>query len=612
MWMLIINSYFIFPQYSILWSQLTGFVLYHYQAYFCKSLYLLLLLGLKHFLCWVGTGLLYEKIQIHDLWFFIEMCIFSLSQQLICFFLEYHSQVSMFISRVEIKSLHEKLNTIVNVIDDFIAVISKNKQVLFMNPAATKEFGQKPWQEVLKDFVNLRGNNGDELSSLVMQVEKFLSGQDYKETVNFGLTSKGFEFFEWSGKGISWDGEEVLMLTGKNVTKIVQLEKENRENSYRSVLINTVSHELRTPTNAIMLLGGQIKDSEELSKPNNEKLDIILASCAFQLCLINDLLDYAQIVAGCLKVSKTPFSIQSLILEVSDYIKIQLNPSIQFIQSSDLLPDKVISDPNRLKQIILNLLANARKFTTQGYITLEVQFVKPKLFVSCTDTGIGIPADKLNQLFKEFGKIEQSFSLTQNGVGLGLFISNMLVKELGGQGIKVQSKPGVGSCFSFFILAEASEGAPLEVPDENTCVRIPTLNIKHACNRDRKVKILIVDDIYFNILAFVEIFKAEGFSCEFAMNGEKALELVRVQSFDVILMDCEMPIMDGWEATEKMVEMEKSRVIKKLPTVLGTTAHTDIENTNKCLKSGMRDVVIKPCPKESIIRIVKHWVSLMD
>ena len=394
---------------------------------------------------------------------------------------------------------------------------------------------------------------------------------------------------------------------GKNVSHLIQLEKERSENQYKSALLRTVSHELRTPINAVLSMTELVKNSENVSNENQERLEIISASCNYQLCLINDLLDYAQIIAGCLKISKIPMNLNDLLCECLALIKFQIREQDVHLELKTFnLPEIIVSDPYRLKQILLNLLSNAKKFTRKGFIELEARCINKQLKINCKDTGIGIPSDKIAILFTQFGRIEENFSINQQGVGLGLVISNMLVKELGGNGITVTSEAGMGSCFSFNIEIKEIPTSLMEIPEENTKISIPSIFTKSLLH---KVEILIVDDTYFNVLALMQILKSEGITSCYSVNGEDALLKIKKKNFDCILMDCEMPILNGWETTKKIHKLKAKKKLKKVPPIIGFTAHTSEDIKTKCFDSGMDDLIIKPCPKETMMAKIRYWLE---
>lgn len=346
-----------------------------------------------------------------------------------------------------------------------------------------------------------------------------------------------------------------------------------------------------------------IMDDPKVSQENKERLDIIYCSCSYLLCLINDLLDYSQIVAGCLKVSSIQFDLNSMVEECFKTIQIQLrNKSIDLKLIKTQVPDFIISDPNRLKQIILNLLGNSVKFTLEGSITLEIQGSGNKLLFAVKDTGVGIPSEKIPSLFRQFGKLEQTLALNPQGAGLGLFISNMLTFKLGGSGISVVSEQGSGSCFSFEITLE-----------ENHCEKDAELKKSkknnQVCGDLAGSTILIIDDTPFNVMVMQQILEKEGFVIENSNNGQDGIEKVMAKAYDLIFMDCEMPIMDGWETTKQLKILKDSSKVEKLPIIIGYTSHNYSNIIEKCKEVGMDDVIIKPYPREKLIKRVKKWIK---
>ena len=406
-----------------------------------------------------------------------------------------------------------------------------------------------------------------------------------------------------------WEDKKVVILFGRDVTELIKFEKENMENSYKSSLLITVSHELRTPTNAMLAMSEILLDSKELSAENQERVTIITSFCSYLLCLINDLLDYAQIMAGCLKTVKVSFNLPKLLKECLSIFDIELNRAniCSEIFYFNLIPDEIITDPYRLKQIIINLLSNAKKFTQYGSIKLSISYNAPMLTISCKDTGTGIEESKISTLFKTFGKIE-NILLNPLGVGLGLYISNMIIHELGGNGLRVSSILGEGSVFTFQIpIGVSSDLSPeCEIADENSNISLPNSITTKLLE---KYKILIVDDTYFNILAYFQIFKGEGLLCEHAMNGSDAIEKIKIMSFNCIIMDCEMNNISGWETTKVLKVLEANKEIKRLPPIIGTSAYDSDSVREECLSSGMDDFLAKPCPKKDTIEKIMHWIQ---
>ena len=609
-WIIIYLAFVKEKRCDILWAQLSPLVVIYYQSYLIDTMTSMIILSLKHTAQWTIISYYFSKLETQDYATITTSVIGEFLLLIICWYLEHIQSLDLCTSKVKIESANRKLSSLIEAVPQCISVIAESSDTVFINSTLKKL--------LLKDSLGNYLQSSTYYSRYKQQIPGTQILEDIKSsfelTLNtqivYGITENKNELIEWTGKVDTWEESKVLILYGKNVTQLIKLEKENNENNYKSMLLRTVSHELRTPTNSMLVMAESLLETKELSEKNLEKAKIISSSCGYLLCLINDLLDYAQIMAGSLKILKTSFNLVKLLNECLSIFEIELkkkkiNSSIVF---KNKIPETLISDPHRLRQIILNLLSNAKKFTNQGSITLEIKYVNSKLMISCIDTGIGINNIKQSKIFTEFGKIE-NISLNPQGVGLGLFISNMLVHKLGGNGIDVKSKENEGSVFSFDIIVEKidCEGASSSDDEKLNEIIIPIFNIRSSIT---KSKILIVDDTYFNVLAYTQILTGEGFLCEYAMNGAEAVTKVIENKYDCIIMDCEMPVMDGWQATKALNGMLASGKINILPPIIGATAY-DIESVQfKCQQSGMDDIIIKPCPKSTILDKLCHWIEV--
>ena len=593
---------------DIIWAQLASLMIIYYQGYLMDTFSSMATLSLKHTAQWTIASYYFSKFNAKSYQAVISAIIAEFITILICCYLDHIQNLDLCTSKVKTKSANRKLNALIEAIPQCICVISENRDPVFINSALKNVLMEENLTNYLKSSTYYNRYKQQIPGTQILEDIKNSFKFNLSTQIVYGITENKSELIEWTGKIDNWEERKVLILYGKNVTQLIKLEKENNENNYKSMLLRTVSHELRTPTNSMLVMAESLLESKELSEESIEKAKIITGSCGYLLCLINDLLDYSQIMAGSLKILKTSFNLLKLLNECLSIFEIELkknkiNSSIVF---KNKVPEELISDPYRIKQIILNLLSNAKKFTNHGSITLEIELIKSKLIISCRDTGIGIDSAKLSQIFTVFGRIENS-SLNPQGVGLGLFISNMLVRRLGGKGINVVSKLNEGSIFTFDIIVEqVDEGNLSSVDEEVSAILLPAFNIRNSLN---KLKILIVDDTYFNVLAYTQILTGEGFLCEYAMNGIDAIKKIIENEYDCILMDCEMPVMDGWQATQKLNEMLISGKIQILPPIIGATAHNLESVKFKCKEAGMDDIIIKPCPKSSILDKLYHWIE---
>lgn len=439
--------------------------------------------------------------------------------------------------------------------------------------------------------------------------------------------------YKCSGEIADFRGSPSLFLILTDMQSQCDLEKMTTESTMKSDLLRTVSHELRTPLNSIMTMISSISGFKQTSK-NSESLKIASYSCSYLLFLINDLIDYSQIKAGCLRISKSWFLIRPFLQDCTDLIQYQASlKSIQIlINISENIPEKVFTDPFRLKQILLNLLSNALKFTTQGSISLNLSLKDMKLKFTCEDTGIGIDSKNLTILFNLFGKIDESSSeLNPQGAGLGLYISNILVKKLGGTKIEVTSKLKSGSEFSFFIDhrdLELQTSSFEEIPEEINNIHLPSptkiqhkldtnnKKIRNLCRRTFTILpemtgVLVVDDCCFNTTVFTKILTEKGFYVHVAYNGEEALEEIwkNPDVYHCILLDCEMPVLNGWETTEKLRKLENEEKTRKNLVIIGTSSHGEADVKEKCVSSGMDDFISKPCTADDLASLISEWVQ---
>jgi PAS domain S-box-containing protein len=347
--------------------------------------------------------------------------------------------------------------------------------------------------------------------------------------------------------------------------------------------LSNMSHEIRTPMNAIIGFTKVVLKTD-LSEKQKEYLTAIKVSGDALIVLINDILDLAKVDAGKMTFQKTPFKMAlsiSAMLHLFE-LKIQEKNLILIKEYDKQIPDVMIGDPVRLHQIILNLISNAVKFTSTGQITVNVSLLteddeKAVIQFSVSDTGIGIPAERLEHIFENFQQATSETSRLYGGTGLGLAIVKKLVEGQDGN-IHVKSAINEGSTFSFTLtFQKTSRDAELE-----TAILATDSTIKD-------VSVLVVEDIALNQLLMKTVLNDFGFTCDIADNGKIAIELLKVNQYDLILMDLQMPEMNGFEATEYIRKKMKS----KIP-IIALTADVTTVDLAKCKEVGMNDYLAKP------------------
>jgi PAS domain S-box-containing protein len=347
--------------------------------------------------------------------------------------------------------------------------------------------------------------------------------------------------------------------------------------------LSNMSHEIRTPMNAIIGFTKVVLKTE-LTEKQREYLTAIKVSGDALIVLINDILDLAKVDAGKMTFEQTAFK---MALSISAMLhlfetKIQEKNLTLIKQYDDKIPEVLVGDPVRLHQIILNLVSNAVKFTNEGTITVSVRLIseeadKAIIEFSVSDTGIGIAPNKIENIFENFQQATSGTSRLYGGTGLGLAIVKQLVEAQDGI-ISVKSKMGEGSSFSFqlsFTKTNAEADAEIAIVELN--------------DKIKNIKILVVEDIALNQLLMRTLLDDFGFECDIVSNGKLAIEILQAKTYDIILMDLQMPEMNGFEATHHI----RNEMKLKIP-IIALTADVTTVDLAKCREVGMNDYLAKP------------------
>ncbi len=376
-------------------------------------------------------------------------------------------------------------------------------------------------------------------------------------------------------------------------------------NLAKSTFLANMSHELRTPLNAILGFTQVMSGDSSINSENRQYLDIIQRSGQHLLKLINDVLDMSRIEAGRLKLEEKSFDLYRLLndLELMLCLKAEENQLRLIFERSQQVPQYINGDENKLRQVLLNLLGNALKFTQEGSIILRVkvgekQAVTPQdtinLLFEVEDTGPGINAEEMELLFEAFMQAKNS-QKSQAGAGLGLAISRKFVNLMGGD-ITVDSVVGKGSTFRFNI--EASLAQASDLPQQSSRWRITGLAPDQAAYR-----LLIVEDNWENSLLLLKLLSSLGFEVKEAKNGLEAIALWESWNPDLILMDMRMPVMNGYEATRRIKATAKGQAT----VIIAVTSSAFEEDRSEILSIGCDDFVRKPFQEEIIFaKLAEH------
>jgi PAS domain S-box-containing protein len=492
---------------------------------------------------------------------------------------------------------HDQYRDLFRLSLDMLCIAGFDGYFKIVNPAWERVLGFtaaeltfRPWLE----FVH-----PEDVEATVREGEKLRSGAQVIHFRNRYRTRDG------SYKWLAWMSmphveRAQIYAVARDITESKRIEEEleqarmQAETAARAKneFLANMSHEIRTPMNAIIGMTELVLDSR-LTTEQRGHLKTVKDAAESLLALIDDILDFSRIEAGKLHLEHVEFHLRATLRDVLKMFRAgSAAPDVQL--SSDIrrdTPDLLAGDPTRLRQVLINLVGNAMKFTRRGEVKLLVTPVSMEsdrvvLRFSVSDTGIGIPEDKQKIIFEAFSQADASTTRRYGGSGLGLSISNQLVHLMGGQ-IEVESRPKAGSTFHFSL--------PFDL------VRRP------ADHHARRLDILVADDNAVNQKLVRALLKKLGHRATVAGDGQAALRAVRKRSFDLVLMDIQMPGMGGLEATAKIRDLEP-RVGPHVP-IIAMTAHTLTGDRDCALAAGMNDYISKPIRLEALRRAIQQHAA---
>lgn len=503
------------------------------------------------------------------------------------------------------KIAEEFVNEKIAIVDSMpvgVVIVSHDKKVLFANLAALKMLNAKLGELVGNSF------SFSVTPGLIKEFE-----------LKHGIVVRAI--VEMRSLMIEWQKSPAYLIIMIDVTRLKSIEKELREAKEKaesatvakSLFLANMSHEIRTPMNAVIGMADLLYHTD-LTPEQRSYLNTIKAASENLLRIINDILDLSKIESGKLELDNTAFNLEGVINEtMSLFYNQAVSKGLALAKHIDEdVPTSLKGDPLRLRQVLFNLISNAIKFTEKGEITVNVKKLKTidagaeaadkekvMLLFSVKDTGIGIPYALQERIFDSFTQADSSITKKYGGTGLGLAICKEIVRLMKGK-IWVESEPNKGSEFIFTALFEtvkshdSGRSIPVAVEDHQ----------KDYCQEKSGIKILVAEDDKLNQQIISLILKKNGIDFVIVENGKQVIEMLQKEHFDMILMDVQMPDMDGLEAT-KIIRKSSSGLFDPQIPIVAVTAFALKEDAQRCYESGMDEYISKPIKAERLLEVIR-------
>lgn len=514
--------------------------------------------------------------------------------------------LSFFTARIKNKFMHEmKLNqrilkSLITRTEDGMFVTDTTGLIYDLNQRAVDIFGFSKDELLDVDFRVLRKNplTQEEIEDGFMKLneEHFWTQETTltkKDGSEFAARIAIIQLYSQNNKFLVYRVQDISKLKMYQEELLLAKEKAEQAAKAKSNFLAIMSHEIRTPLNGVIATSSLLKQSE-LNAEQNEQIDTIYRSGQNLLMLINDILEFSKMENGKLVLDPRPSNIQLAIIDVTSLLRasaekkgIQLEARVHHN-----IPSSLVIDDHRLKQILLNLMGNAIKFTAQGKVCIECEIeksIKDRHLISfkISDTGIGIAPEKLPLLFQSFTQVDAGISRKYGGTGLGLTISKQLVELMGGD-IQVTSELNKGTCFSFSVWC--NEKMALSATAAEDAIPMDYTNLQ----------VLIAEDNKINIQVFKFILDRLNIKADYAENGKEAVEAYRLKAYDLIFMDMQMPEMDGLEATREIRAIAQDQ-----PIIIAISANAYPEDCLKCTEAGMNDFMPKPFELDKVANMLR-------
>ncbi|WP_411679931.1 PAS domain S-box protein [Clostridium thailandense] len=516
-----------------------------------------------------------------------------------------------------VKTVEKMVYNFTNLSDDIFCILDLKWNFLNVSNGVESVLGWRVLEFIHKNIVNFL--HVDDFDSTFNAINLLLKTGRITYRNRYICKSGKYKWIEWSSFVI--DEDKVIYCIGRDITERMEREEELRKAKIaaeeaslaKSRFLANMSHEIRTPINGIMGMT-ELSLMTDLTEEQSEYLSVVKTSSQHLLDIINDVLDIAKIESGKFKLDLAPFYLEETINTlVNNFSILSKKKYLEFISFVDpsLTKDCLIGDPLKLNQILMNLLTNALKFTERGSIIFCAKRIscsegKVNVQFSVSDTGIGIPADKMDRLFKNFSQVDDSYTKKYGGTGLGLAICKHLVSMMNGN-IWVTSKESQGSCFYFTV--EFSLVNKNQYVSNDNDLDVPTIYPDSIDTNEiiYNKTVLVADDNEINQRFICTLLEKKGYRYLSACNGSEAVKLFNENEVDFILMDIQMPKLNGLDAT-KIIRDRESKTGNHTP-IIAMTAYAMTGDKEKFLSSGMDDYIAKPINFQSLYDLIDKYLS---